>query len=85
MHIVLDNFHQYGKYTAHIASHQAYLRRKGKFTDQKYLSITSLQTDYLNIDSSAGSGKNDEVASLVKKKCIFVEVPTIIQKNISKG
>ena len=52
MHIFLDNFHKGGKYTAQIASHQEELRREEKFTDQKYLSIKSLQTDYLNIDSS---------------------------------
>ena len=45
MHILLDNFHQGGKYTAHISSHQEDLRREEKFNDQKYLSISSLQTD----------------------------------------
>ena len=57
MHIILDNCHQGGKYTAKIASNQAELRREGNFTDQKYLYITSLQADYLNIDSSSGSAK----------------------------
>ena len=52
MHTFLDNFHQGGKYSAQIASHQAELRREEKFTDQKSLNISSLQTDYLNIDSS---------------------------------
>ena len=52
MHIFLDKFHQSGKYTAQIASHQAELRREEIFTDQKYLSITSLKTNYLNLDSS---------------------------------
>ena len=52
MHILLDNFHQGGKYTAQITSDNAELRREGKFTDQKYLSITYLQTDSLNIDIS---------------------------------
>ena len=50
MHAFLDNFHQGGKYSAHIASHQAELRREEKFTDQKSLNISSLQTDYLNIE-----------------------------------
>ena len=49
MHIFLDNFHQGGKYSTQIASHQAELRSEEKCTDQKYLSISSLQTDYLNI------------------------------------
>ena len=57
MHIFLDNFHQGGKYSAYITIHQAELRREGKFTDQKYLYILSLQTDYLNLDRSLGSGK----------------------------
>ena len=57
MHIFKDNFHQGGKYSSQIASHQAELRREGNVTNQKYLSITSLQTDYLNLDSSSGSGK----------------------------
>ena len=42
MHIFLDNFHQGGKYSAQIVSHQAELRREGKFTDQKYFTISSL-------------------------------------------
>ena len=35
MHTFLDNFHQGGKYSAQIASHQAELRREEKLTDQK--------------------------------------------------
>ena len=65
MHILLDNFHQCGKYTAQIAIHQAELRREWIFTDQKFLSISYLQTDYLNIDSSSGSGKNNDRANLI--------------------
>ena len=60
MHTILDNFHQGGKYSAQIASDQAELRREEKFTDQKYLSISSLQTDYLNLESSSGCGRNSE-------------------------
>ena len=71
MHIFLDNFHQGQKYSAHIASHQAELRIEGKFTDQKYLSISSLQTDYLNIYSSSGCGKNSERENLVHKRGNF--------------
>ena len=47
------------------------LRREGVITDQKSLSISSLQTDYLNIDSSSGSGINNERAYLVQKKYTF--------------
>ena len=52
MHTFLDNFHQGGKYSAQIASHQAELRREEKFTGQNLLNISSLQTDYLNLDRS---------------------------------
>ena len=61
MHIFLDNFHQGIKNTAQIAIHQAGLRREVNFTNQKALSITSLQTDHLNIDSSLGYGRNNEI------------------------
>ena len=60
MHIFLDNFHQGGKYSAQIASHPADLRRGENIIDQKYLSPSSLQTDYLNIDISSGYGRNNE-------------------------
>ena len=71
MHIFLDNFHQGGKYSVRIASHQAELRREENFTDQKSLSISSLQTVYLNLDSSSGCAKNSEKANLVEIKCTF--------------
>ena len=71
IHTFLDNFHQGGKYSAQIASYQAELRREEKFTDQKYLSISSLQTDYLNLDSISGFGRNSERANTVHKKCTF--------------
>ena len=59
MHSFLDKFRQSGKYTTQIASDQIELIREENITDQKYLSITSLQSDYLNIDSSSGSGINN--------------------------
>ena len=62
MHTFLDNFHQGGKYSAQIASHQAELRREEKFTDQKSMNISSLQTDYLNLDSSSGFGRDSKRA-----------------------
>ena len=71
MHIFLYKFHQGVKYSAQIFSHQAELRREGNFTDQKYLSISSFQTDYLNLDRISGCGKNSEIANLVQKKCKF--------------
>ena len=54
----MDDFHQGGKYSAQIASHQAELRRKGNCTDQKYFSFSSLQTDYLNLDSRSCFGRD---------------------------
>ena len=72
MHTFLDNFHQGGKYSAQIASHQAELRREEKFTDQKSLNISSLQTDYLKLDSSSsGSSRHNEIAQSVQAKCTF--------------
>ena len=67
----MDNFHQGGKYSAQIASHQAELRREERFTDQKSLNISSLQTDYLNLDSSSGVGSDSEMAHDVKTECTF--------------
>ena len=72
MHTFLDNFHQGGKYSALIASHQTELRREENFPDQKYLNISSLQTDYLNLDRSIlGSSKHNERAHSVQAKCTF--------------
>ena len=71
MHTFLDNFHNDGKYSAQIATHQADLRREEKLTNQKYLSISSLQTDYLNLESSSCFGRNSERANTVQTKCTF--------------
>ena len=69
MHTFLDNFHQGGKYSAQLASHQAELRREENFTDQKSLKISSLQTDYLNLDSSiSGYSRHNERAHYVQTK-----------------
>ena len=72
MHTFLDNFHQSGKYSAQLASHQVELRREENFPDKKCLNISSLQTDYLNLDkSSSGSSRHNERAHSVQKKCTF--------------
>ena len=68
MHTILDNFHQGGKYSSQIASHQSELWREEKFTDQKSLNISSIQTDYLNLDSRSGFGINSERAKTAQKK-----------------
>ena len=71
MHTSLDNFHQGGKYSAQIPSHQAELRREEKFTDKKSLKISSLQTYDLNFDCSSGFGRNSEITNNVQTKCTF--------------
>ena len=86
MHTFLYNFHQSGKCSAQIASHQAELRREGKITDQKSLNISSLQTYYLNLDSRSGSSRNSERAHAVQTKCTFCGgnnnfVAKILQKD----
>ena len=73
MHTFLNDFHQYRKYSAQKASHQAELRREEKFIDQKYLFISSLQTDYIILDISSGCGRNSERAKTVHTKCTFRE------------
>ena len=81
----MDNFHQGGKYTAHIGGHQAELIRENVFYWPKILSITSLQTDNLNLDRSSGSGRNNERANHVQKNALFVEVLIILHRNVLKG
>ena len=72
MHTFLDNFHQGGKYSAQIESHQAELRREEKFPDQKCFNISSFNTGYLNLDSgSSGSSRHNEIAHYVQAKCTF--------------
>ena len=59
MYTFIDNFHQSVKYPAQLASHQAELRREEKYPDQIFLNISSLQTDYLNLDNSvSGSSRH---------------------------
>ena len=69
MHTFLDSFHQGGKYSSQIASHHAELRSEDKFTVQNNLSISSLQTYYLNLNIISGIGRNIERANTVQKKC----------------
>ena len=48
--------------------------KRRKFTDQKSLNISSLQTDYLNLDSSSsGSSRHNERANSVQAKRTFCE------------
>ena len=84
MHTFLDNFHQGGKYSAQIDSHQVELSREHNFTDQKYLSISSLQTDYLNTYRAQVLGEIVKDQTLFRQSAPFVEVLIILQKNIQK-
>ena len=59
------------KYSTQIDSHQEELGIEETFTDQKSWSILSLHNKNLNLDSSSGSGKNNEKTNLVQKKCTF--------------
>ena len=85
MHTFLDNFHQSGKYSAQLASHQAELRRGENFRNQTCLNISSLQTDYLNLDNSvSGSSRHNERAHSVQTRTHFVDLITILWKNVKK-
>ena len=85
MHTFMDNFHQSGKYSAQLESHQAELRREETFPDQNILNISSLQTDYLNIDiSSSGSIRHNERAHSVQAKYTFCGLNNHSAKNVSK-
>ena len=85
MHTFLDNFQQGGKYSAQIASHQTELRREEKCIDQKSLNISSLQTDYLYLDSRSVFGRNSERAHSVQTKCTFCGGNNHSAENVSKG
>ena len=84
MYIFLDN-HQGGKFTSQTAIHQAELGREENVTDQKYLSIRYLHIDYLNLDRSSDYVRNNEMENLAQKNELFVEVLTIMQRNVLKG
>ena len=79
------NFHQGGKYSAQIARHQRELRREKIFIDQKSLSVSSLQTNYLNLDSSSSFEGKVKKQKLFRQIALFVEVLINLQKNVSKG
>ena len=67
----MDNFHQGGKSSAQKANHQSELKREDKFTDKKSLNISSVQTDYLNLDSSSGFDRDSERAHAIQTERAF--------------
>ena len=79
MHILLYKFHQGGKYTTQISSHQAELKIQKKFTDKKPLSISSLQTDFLIL--TAVQVETIRNIIMFRSNALFVEVPNQ-QKNV---
>ena len=85
MHTFLDNFQQSGKYSAQLASHQAELRREEKYPDQKCFNISSLQTEYLNLDSSqSGSSKHNEKSNSAKAKFTYCGISNHSVENVLK-
>ena len=47
------------------------MRREETITDKKSLNISSLQTDYLNLDSSSGFYRDSEGAHDVQTECKY--------------
>ena len=84
MHIFVDNFRQGTKYSAQITIHQAEIRREDIFTRQISLSISSLLTEYLNLDSSPGCCKTMREQIFSRKHLFFVEVKNHAE-NVSEG
>ena len=60
------------------------MRTEENFTNQKSLSISYLQTDYLNLDISSSSGRNNKRENIVQEKKLFVDVLTILQRIFLK-
>ena len=58
MQNLLNNLHQGGTYFSQIVIHQSELGREENVTDQKTLSVSSLHTDSLNLDSTSVSDKD---------------------------
>ena len=86
MHTFLDNFHQSGKYSAQLASHQAELRReresiliKNSWTFYHYRQniwiLTAVNQDPVNIMKKQ---------TLTRQSAHIVELITIMWKNVSK-
>ena len=61
IHTFLENLQKVRKYFAQIEIHQAEFRREENFIDQKSLSISDLQIDYLILDNSVGNTERANV------------------------
>ena len=85
MHTFLDNFHQSGKYSAQLASHQAELRREELYPDKKCLNISSLQTGYVNlVTATQGLANTMRKQTLPRQSAHIVAFLTILWENVSK-
>ena len=84
MRIFLDNFHQCVKYTSQIIRHQSESRREENFTDQNLYFFSYLYTEYLNLDSSSGSSRNNERANLAQEIFNFSGVTNHLTENCFK-
>ena len=78
MHTFLDNFHQGRKYSTWIASRKVELRREEKSTDQTSFNISSLQTDYLNLETAQVVIETVKEQTMLRQSAIFVEVLTTL-------
>ena len=58
----VDNFQQGGNYSAHIEKHQAELKRKEDIIDQKSLSTSDLQINYLNLVNLVRNNEREHFA-----------------------
>ena len=60
MQNLLDNLQKGVKYSAQVAIYQAECKIEEKFIDQKLLSISDLQMDYLNLDNSVRNNEKSK-------------------------
>ena len=66
MHTFLDNLYKGKRYSAQIESRQAEMRKEETFFDQKSLSISDLQIDYLNLETPV---RNNKRANFSQSRC----------------
>ena len=76
----LNKLYQVGEYSSKIASHQSELSGEEKIFDQKSLSISDLQIDYLNLDNSV---RNNDRRVLINQGAVTVEVHTQLRNYLS--
>ena len=85
MQTFMDNFHQGGKYSAQIASHQAELRKEDKFTDKNIYLFHPYILDYLNLGSISGCGRSSDRSNTVQTECNFCGGANHYAEKNSKG